>query len=122
MIDPDLLKTMPTAFELFSEQLARLVEELENLLASLEDIDQSEGLELLEERSDEFANKLHQIKGGAGFLKLQPITEVAARGEEFWKNSQFDSLEQSHSTIAGICSTLKNANTEIVALLGQTRD
>ena len=117
MIDQNLFKAMRSAYELFSDQLDRLIEELENLILELESSSGDDLKPLLEKNSKNFATKLHQIKGGAGFLKIQPVAESAAAGEVYWQERNFNSASRARALMKEICAVLKEGSAAIHAEL-----
>ena len=90
---PDYLKE---AYQLFKLELSSHLGELGS---------QTVTLEMLREGSEQFEQRFHTIKGGAGFLKLERISALASEGEEMFKFGPLD--EKSVQKFADIKQSLQ---------------
>lgn len=76
------------AYLLFVDELEKHVVFLAEIVQQLQTLDTNENLEpISSSRAEQLEKRFHRIKGGAGFLGLEEISQLADRGEQFFKTA-----------------------------------
>ena len=115
------LKTGPLAqaLTLYSTELSSHLSWLEEYFTPLKEVTPAEFFQACEAEARQLEHRFHTLKGGAGFLGLTPIFDLASQGDSLFKKAKVncDDKELLKQTVLEMLHSLRGLTDELLSFL-----